>query len=120
MCRHVPGCKRFAKPVAEGARIPCAVPMYMHESTQPGALCVKESSSPWACGRFKPYQDRKRAPHFSQETEFEHATAAKWTTALNDTGQDRLGLRQTGIAVAGTCHTGVCAALPPRSTLLSQ
>jgi hypothetical protein len=111
----------FLVPVAEGARIPWAVPMYMHMS------CERVISSvPWACGRFKPYQDRKRAPHFSQETEFEHATAVKWTTALlnntntaqHGTGQDRTGLRQASIAMAGTCHTGVCATT--KSTLLSQ
>ena len=77
---------------------------------------------PWACGRFKPYQDRKRAPHFSQETEFEHATAVEWMTALlllsnTNTGQHSTGLRQASIA-AGTCHTGLCATT--KSTLLSQ
>ena len=106
----------FAVPVAEGARIPWAVPMYMYMPCERVIPPV-----PWACGRFKPYQDRKRAPHFSQETEFEHATAVEWTTALllsnTNTGQHSTGLRQARIA-AGTCHTGLSAAT--KSTLLSQ
>jgi hypothetical protein len=100
MCRHVLWCKACG--IASRSRWQKAQEyrvQYRSTCTCP----VKESSVPWACGRFpkfKPYQDRKRAPHFSQETEFEHATAVSWTTALDTTeyrtGQSRLETSKHG------------------------